>query len=607
MKSIPKFSAIRRSIAIFPKRDQKRIVFVTVIQILLGILDLVGVAIVGVLGALAVNGIQSKSAGNRVQHILQIVGLGATNLQTQVAILGVCSALILVLRTIASIVFTRRILYYLSRKSAEITSSLVSRLFSQDLLEIQSKTSQEVLYAILAGVNTISLGIIGTLVTLSTDLSLFILMSFGLVFVDPIMAFGTFVIFGVTALGLFQLMNKRALAIGIQAAEISVRSNEMILEVLGSYREAIVRNRRSYYVNEIQRDRFIMANNSAEISFFPYISKYVFESVVIIGGLLIAALQFLTQDASHAVAVLAVFMAAGSRIAPAVLRLQQGAIQIKSSIGSAIPTLDLIDQLDKYKYSQELVTECIFEYPGFNPSIEIRNLSFRYPESTSDTVKDVNLDIPSGSSIAFVGPSGAGKTTIVDLILGLLSPRSGTVSISNSKPSEVIRNYPGAISYVPQDVLIINGSIRQNVALGFPNALEKDREIESALRSAQLWDFVMTLPNGLDTIVGERGARISGGQRQRLGIARALFTRPKLLVLDEATSALDGQTESGISEAIKNLHGEVTVVLIAHRLSTVKDVNQIVYLENGTVLSKGSFSEVRAEVPEFRKQSEFLE
>lgn len=600
------FQTVRRALRIFSVQDRRKIGIVTVVQIFLGILDLIGVAIIGVLGALAINGIQSKSAGDRVSQVLSFLQLDGFTFQTQVAILGGLSGGVLILRTVLSVIFTRRILFFLSRKSALISSNLVSRLFSQNLLQVQSNTSQQLLYAILAGVNTISLGIVGTLVTLATDLSLFVLMSFGLFIIDPLMAVGTAIVFGVTALILYQLMNKRALEIGLQAAELSVKSNEMILEVLNSYRETIVRDRRSFYVARIQRDRMTMANNFAEISFMPNISKYVLESVVIFGSLIIAAIQFLTQDATRAVAVLAVFLAAGTRIAPAVLRLQQAAIQIKSSLGSAIPTLDLIESLEGNLAQPEQTNPCTFSYPDFKPEISISNLSFSYPGSASKTIKSATLEIPPGTSVALVGPSGAGKSTLVDLLLGLLELEVGCVQISGLDPNQAVKKWPGAISYVPQDVTIINGTIRDNIILGFPNEAHRDTEIIRALKIAQLWEFVESLPDGLDTLVGERGSKLSGGQRQRLGIARALFTNPKLLVLDEATSSLDGVTELGITEAIEALSGEVTVVIIAHRLTTVRNVDQVAYLQDGEIISTGSFNHVRSQVPDFDAQAKLI-
>ena len=600
------FQTVRRALRVFSSQDRRKIGMVTVVQIFLGILDLIGVAIIGVLGALAINGIQSRSAGDRVSQVLSFLQLDGYTFQTQVAILGGLSGGILILRTVLSVILTRRILFFLSRKSALISSNLVSRLFSQSLLQVQSRTSQQLLYAILAGVNTISLGIIGTLVTIATDLSIFVLMSFGLFLIDPLMAVGTAIVFGVASIILYQLMNKRALEIGLQVAELSVKSNEMILAVLSSYRETIVRDRRSFYVTQIQRDRMTMADNFAEISFMPSISKYVFESVVIFGSLAIAAIQFLTQDATRAVSVLAVFLAAGTRIAPAVLRLQQGAIQMKSSLGSAIPTLDLIESLEGKLPQPEHTNPCTFSYTEFKPEILISNLTFSYPGSASETIKSVSLKIPSGTSVALVGPSGAGKSTLVDLLLGLLEREDGSVRISSLDPIQAIKKWPGAIAYVPQDVTIINGTIRENIILGFPNEVYREAEIIRALRIAQLWEFVESLANGLDTLVGERGSKLSGGQRQRLGIARALFTNPKLLVLDEATSSLDGVTELGITEAIEALSGEVTVVIIAHRLTTVRNVDQVVYLEQGKIISTGSFNHVRSEVPDFDAQAKLI-
>jgi ABC-type multidrug transport system fused ATPase/permease subunit len=219
---------------------------------------------------------------------------------------------------------------------------------------------------------------------------------------------------------------------------------------------------------------------------------------------------------------------------------------------------------------------------------------------------DVNVSIESGESLAIVGPSGAGKTTFVDVLLGVLKPSSGDVRISDLEPLAAISRWPGAISYVPQDVVISNGTIRENIAMGFPIEVASDELVWDALEIAQLTEFVKSLPLGLDTPVGERGTKISGGQRQRLGIARAMFTKPKLLVLDEATSSLDGQTEADISDAIQRLKGMVTVVLIAHRLSTVRNASLVVYMTNGEIVARGTFEEVRKAVPDFDHQAQLM-
>jgi ABC-type multidrug transport system fused ATPase/permease subunit len=412
--------------------------------------------------------------------------------------------------------------------------------------------------------------------------------------------------FGFVGLVLYKLLQKRAQYLGYENSELSIKSNEKILEVLNSYREAVVRNRRGYYAREIGAARLDLANNTAEISFMPNISKYVIEATVVLGTLIICASQFLSQDSTRAVATLSIFLAAGTRIAPAVLRLQQGAIQIRSGLGSATPTLDLIERLGNSPDLMSDVDRLDLDHVGFDATLELRDITFTYPLKEAPAVSHVDLALQSGKSLAFVGPSGAGKTTIVDLLLGVLKPDQGAVTISGLDPLSSISKWAGAISYVPQDVMIANGTIRENVALGYPKQFATDELVWEALDIAQLNEFVRALPLGLETHVGERGAKISGGQRQRLGIARAMFTRPKLLVLDEATSSLDGKTESDIADSIHKLKGSVTVVMIAHRLSTVQDADYVAYMEDGRVISVGSFNEVRANVPNFDQQAAIM-
>ena len=218
----------------------------------------------------------------------------------------------------------------------------------------------------------------------------------------------------------------------------------------------------------------------------------------------------------------------------------------------------------------------------------------------------MNLEIASGSVVAIVGSSGAGKTTLVDLMLGVLSPTSGNILISGMSPLEAVRKWPGAISYVPQDVIIINTSIAGNVTMGYPDQENYEPLIEKALETAQLKEFVSSLKHGNKTTVGDRGTSISGGQRQRLGIARALFTMPRLLILDEATSALDGATEANISESINALKGHTTVLMIAHRLSTVREVDLVIYMDRGRVAAVGTFDEVRQQIPNFDQQAKLM-
>jgi len=598
-----KQSAIGRSVRVLSKKDQSKILIIAILQVILGGLDLLGVIAIGLLGALSVTGLQSNNPGDRVQSALNFLHISDASFQTQATILGISAVLLLVGRTLLSIFFTRRILFFLSRRGAKISANLITRLLSQPLLKVQERTTQETLYAVTSGVSLITLQVLATGVVLVSDISLLLVMAIGLFVVDPASAIGTFSVFSLIGLLLYRLMQVRAGELGVKNSTLSIIGNEKIVEVFSSYRESVVRNRRDFYAREIGKLRFELADVSAESAFMPYVSKYVIETAVVLGAVIIGASQFILQDATHAVATLAIFLAAGTRIAPSVLRVQQGSLTIRGALGQAKPTLDLIDSLGDAPMSENVDDTVDLIHAGFVPEIQITNVSLTYPHKNSRAISEISLSIPAGASIAFVGPSGAGKTTIIDVLLGVLNPDEGSVLISGLPPLLAVSKWPGAVSYVPQDVVIAAGTIRENVSLGYPSESVTDELVHSALRVAHLDQFVASLPLGIDTQVGERGAKISGGQRQRLGIARAMFTRPQLLVLDEATSSLDGETEASISQAINSLRGSTTVVMIAHRLSTVRNADIVVYLSEGKVVSMGSFDEVRQSVPDFDRQA----
>ena len=569
----------------------------------MGALDLLGVLAVGILGALSVTGLQSSKPDSRISDALRVLHIQDLPLQSQMLILGVSAVVLLVGRTVLSIFFTRRILFFLSRRGAKISSDLVSRLLSQPLLTVQSRTTQETVYSLTTGVERIVLQVLATAVVWIADLSLLLVLILGLLVVDPITALTTLIVFSLVAFLLHRFTHTRAGTLGIEYSNLTIKSNEKIVEVFSSYRESVVRNRRDYYAREIGKLRYAHANSSAEISFLPFVSKYVIETTVVVAAVLIAAVQLTLQDAAQAIPTLAIFLAAGTRIAPAVLRLQQGLIYIKSGLGNSGPTLDLIELLGNSPRVENTNDTVDRVHQGFIPEISIENVSLTYPNKEDPSVANVTLSIPKGTSIAIVGPSGAGKTTMIDILLGVLNPNAGSVLISGLPPLLAIAKWPGAISYVPQDVLIAEGTIRENVALGYPKEEATDELVMRALKVAQLDEFVSELLQGIDTQVGERGSLVSGGQRQRIGIARAMFTNPHLLVLDEATSSLDGKTEASISRAIHSLRGFTTVVIIAHRLSTIRNVDRVVYLSEGRVLASGTFEEVRKAVPDFDDQA----
>lgn len=603
MSFVP-FKSLGKYIAILGKSAQRKFWTVVVTQSVLGFLDLVGVAIIGVLGSLALKGVQSQNTGGRTSQALKLLKIENFDFQNQVMILALLATFFLILKTILTIVLNRRILFFLSNQAASLSEKLLARVLNKPILGIQQNSSQEIQYAVGSGVSAIAVGIVGTLASVITDSSTLVILLVGLFVIDPLVAASSILLFGLIGILLYSLTHKKAHRLGIELAELNVKSQINIQELMTSYREIFVRDRREYYLWRISNLRRRYANTLAEQNFMPNISKYVLEVSVIIGAVLMSALEFALHDAAHATASLAIFIVAGSRIAPALMRLQQSFVQVRANEGLASSTYNLISETNSLDPLISNNFEPSFTYDGFEANISLTSVNFKYPGSANNIFNNLDLAITAGKFIAIAGHSGSGKSSLVDLLLGLHTPQSGSALISGLPTSEVIKKWPGVIGYVPQVIGLVDGSIKENLSLGFEVNTFTDNQYWDALNQAQLKRFVEELPGELDFQVGEGGSRLSGGQRQRLGIARALLTKPKLLILDEATSALDSQTELEISQSIHKLRGEVTTIMIAHRLSTIKLADMVVYLEAGGIRATGTFEEVRAKVPDFESQAE---
>ena len=613
--------AITRSIQLMPRRD-RRLLSVTVgLQMITSVLDLAGVILLGLVGVLSVAVIQSTPVPSVIETIASTFGLQGLSGQQLVVVFGAAAATLLLVKSIVSSYLVRRVLRFLANRQALLSARLAAALLARPITELQARSSQTTAYAILNGTGAVTVGLLGNFVIFCTEAALLIVLGGALLFADPLAAIGSIIFFALVALTLQRLLGSWAGSMARQIARVDIASLSAVQEALAVYREIVVTDRRSLYVQTIQSLRWEAARASADHAFVTQIPKYVFESAMVIGGFALAGALFLTSDAMRAVGILTLFIAAASRVMPSLLRLQSATLGMRASAGAGEPTFELADALG-VNYGRttedptpappaEELTAQLFDrvrdrHKDWQPDVCLRGATFTYPSGQQPAIRNVDLDVRWGSSAALVGRSGSGKSTLVDVLLGVLQPQFGTALLGGLAPTEAISDFAGAISYVPQQVVLSNGSIKSNVALGLPLDLVSDDQVWNALARAHLTETVQNLPDGLSSLVGEGGVRLSGGQRQRLGIARALLTQPRLLVLDEATSALDAETEEAITQMLATLQGEVTTVIVAHRLSTVRSVDQVVYLEDGEVRATGSFEEVRSAVPALEKQAQLM-
>lgn len=606
-------AAISRSLGLLTKRDRRLFWTVVAIQMSTALLDLLGVVLIGMVAALSVTSVQSQPVPPPIANVLNLMGLGALGTNQVIVVLAGSAAMVLLFKSAFSSFLTRRAFIFLANRQALVSGRIARALFSQSLTFIQRRSTSSTAYALIQGTSTATLVMLGQVVVLATEIALLAVLSVALIAVNPIMALGSIVYFTLIALTLQRAMGRRASRLGNLAADADVESLEAIQEGLSAYRELLVMHRRHLYVDRIQRARWRAARVAAEFQVMAMFPKYMFEAALVVGGFALALALFATEDATAAVATLAVFVAAASRIMPSLMRLQGSALLLRGSASVAQKTFELWDELGQPRQDPERLEtveelrQLLSQRPeSLRAPVSVNCVTFTYPGSSQAAVSAVSLDIPTGSSVALVGRSGSGKSTLADLILGVLTPESGDVRIGGLTASEFAGRFRGAIGYVPQEVPVARASVRDNVALGLPSDAVNDDDVWAALTRANLNKDVREMEQGLDTIVGDGAKRLSGGQRQRLGLARALLTKPVLLVLDEATSALDAETEFAVTQMLSELHGQVTVVVIAHRLSTVRSVDQLAYFEEGYLKDIGRFEDVRARVPALERQAQLM-
>ena len=595
MKNV--LSIVRPLLRVLPPGSRRFLLTYGILTAALALLDLVALGLVATM-------LQTVLGDGEVS--LPLIGDLASQGGQVAALVTVCVVIVL------KGVFAVALLRVATRRFASHEVAIGDRLFAAYLAspwaDRLSKNTSELVRTVDVGVGVTVAGVLIPTMTLFGEVGTMLAVVVAIVVFDPLIAGVTIVYLALVALLLAGIISPRAVAAGRENRNWSQRTVRVLSEALGALKEVTLAGRTPDVQVRVHETRGHSSRARAEANFLGQVPRYVLETALIIGFALIAGVGYLSGEASGvggpegAIAAVGMFGIAGFRLVPSLTRMQTVQSTVNSNAAYArqvVADIDDSEALLERRSAERPQHELTVEHPD----IVLDGVTFTYPGAETPALDRVSLRIPAGSHVAFVGSSGAGKSTMVDILLGLLEPTGGHLEVGGERLELVLDSWRRRIGYVPQDVSLFDATVAENVALTWEREKVEDDKVRRALQRAQLLETVEAREGGIDARIGERGLAFSGGQRQRLGIARGLYNDPRVLVMDEATSALDTTTEAAVTRAIRDLHGEVTVITVAHRLATIRDSDIVFFLRDGRLVAQGSFAEVVAQVPDFAEQA----
>ena len=594
-------STVKFTFALLDSIVRKRLALALGLRILLSFVDIFALLLVGLVGSIVLSVMGNSNLPNSVLTILEFLGINQTDPVKLILPVSAVVTLIIILKTFASIKIVKFQSQVLAFSESSVSSALIQRWVATPKYKTSHLSSQETVFAFGPATQWAVTDTLQAVFTLISEALILIAIAALLILVNPV---GT-----LTAIGIFTVMGysiqKFTGTKVLEAKRIESKSwistNARIHEFIDLVRELVTFGEEYNWSNKVKVDRKQASDASGRANFLQGINRYLIEAGIFVGIMVATIPQFLFIEADMAAAQLALFLAVALRIMPSLVPIQSSLNVLKMVSGNTLPLQNLLDALEDdiaKSFVEENQTDRVAPVP-----VSISKIWANY-EGSESVLRNVSLTIEPGTFTAIVGPSGSGKSTLIDVILGFMPVSKGTVHSFGLKPPVARHTSDYRVAYVPQEIGIVSGTLRENIVLGVSEV--DDLQILSVLKSVDLHKWVESLPLGLDTQAGERGSQLSGGQKQRLGLARALISRPNLLVLDEATSALDPETEEIIHKALLGLKGSTTILAIAHRLRTVSEADNIIYLKNGAIIASGRFSDLLKSSKEFSQQVDLL-
>ncbi|WP_234571651.1 ABC transporter ATP-binding protein [Rhodohalobacter sp. 614A] len=593
--------SLKKIYSLFSRKDRIKFLILFVLMLIASFFEVLGI---GMIPAFVVTMAEPEKILN-MQYIGSILTyLGITTRESLIFSGAFTLLLVYILKNVYLTYFNYLRQKFVYRRKIYLQNRIFKAYMTAPYTFYLNKNSAELLRNVRSEVSSLITGTIFPVFDITLNVIMFFLIIAGLLYLEPLITVITIFIMGGCGYTFLRITQKKTLESGKTQRLARGDMNRMVLQGLGGFKDSRVLNREKLFLQ--QYDKFAKRNMTASIyqSVVKSLPKPIIETLLVVGILTITLIMVSEgRDFSGIITILTLFGVAAVKLMPIFNNLIQQITTIRYSAYSVYAIFDDIELLEnKYKDFRDKILKSA-EKLNLEKEIELDNVSYRYPNSDEYAVKDISLKIPKGSAVAFVGESGAGKTTLVDVILGLLTPETGAIYVDGANIENNLRGWMKNIGYIQQSNYLMDERIFRNIAFGIPDDEVDKEKLNEAIEAAQLKELIERLPKGLRTRVGERGVRLSGGQQQRIAIARALYNDPQVLVMDEATSALDNITEKYVIEAIERLRGDRTIIMIAHRLTTVRNCDVIYMLNEGEIIAKGTYDELLESSSEFRKMS----
>nr|WP_309064580.1 ATP-binding cassette domain-containing protein [Microbacterium sp.] len=562
-----------------------------VVSLILAGLDMAGVVAMLPLMQLITSG---ETDGPFLTAVADVVGSSSPSVLLPV-VAGLV-ALAFIVKSLGSITFRWWLLGRTTRVSALTATELMRRYVLAPYAAHRSRSMSEI-YRNINDASAQAASVLLASVSAATDIVTLAAIVAVLFITAPLPTLFAAGLFTVFVAGVQRLLRRRQLALGEEQADAALTAWQSLMPGIDGFRETRLTASGRGFVSAFRDAKLRGAHVGRQTAILSDVPRYLLEVVFIVAIIGIAGVMALIGAQSETIPVLGVFAAASMRVLPLLTRVTANVATMRTGNAGLQILLTAVAEL-KREGTHDETPRSTTPYDG---DIVLREVSYHYPDADALVLEDLSLEIPRHRTTAFVGSSGAGKSTLLDLVLGLLTPTSGEVLCGGRAIADDPAGWHASLGVVPQDVFLANRTLAENIAFGrSADEIDPDRVAEAS-RLALLDDLIAELPEGIHTMVGDRGVRLSGGQRQRVGLARALYRRPRVLVLDEATSALDNATEYQIAQTLAQLQGTMTIIIVAHRLSTVRSVDRLYFLRSGRVAASGTFDQVRAADAEFAR------